>query len=426
MKFIRILSTIAWIVCTGAIGLSDYFFRSTFSDAFFAFALASIIIIHLRLRPKISDALLVLAVGGLLAFADFKILHDPWVPIALLAFLGFSSFVLLGIRAIWASEGQRKLLAYGFVAALLFLSSEWMGSTFLEWTSAAHSRVLDLYLYFFDASLGFQASFALGAAFLRSAALRTAGLLFYIALAIPIALVFSALILRKTRAGVEAIAAFLITGPVGVLFYNLFPALGPVHVFTRFYPFHPLTMAQLIRLRIEPIAAQGPMNAMPSLHMAWVLLAWWYARGLSWANRIIIAAFVAFTVLATLGTGEHYLVDLVVAFPFALMIQAICSASLDWKKGPRLEAFLIGLLTTLTWLVLLRYGTRLFWTSTVVPWALVIATVVVSWLRSYGLQAVLEPEGRRGGGDVATHPKSAQAQAVGSHDAASIPSPRQS
>jgi hypothetical protein len=57
--------------------------------------------------------------------------------------------------------------------------------------------------------------------------------------------------------------------------------------------------------------------------MAWVLLVWWYSRALSWWERSIAFFFLFFTVLATLGTGEHYLIDLVVAFPFAVFVEAL-------------------------------------------------------------------------------------------------------
>jgi hypothetical protein len=45
-------------------------------------------------------------------------------------------------------------------------------------------------------------------------------------------------------------------------------------------------------------------------------------------------AFVWFTVMATLGTGGHYFVDLVVAFPFALMVQALVHVSFAIQTRP--------------------------------------------------------------------------------------------
>jgi hypothetical protein len=94
--------------------------------------------------------------------------------------------------------------------------------------------------------------------------------------------------------------------------------------------------------------------------------------------------FVVFTLMATLGTGEHYFIDLVVAFPFSLMVQALCSYHLPLRAGERRTAFFFGLFVTLTWISLLSYATRLFWISPLVPWVMIAATVwpsLVMWQR---------------------------------------------
>ena len=127
--------------------------------------------------------------------------------------------------------------------------------------------------------------------------------------------------------------------------------------------------------------------------MAWTLLAWWYSRGLSWWERAIAFTFLALTVVATMGTGEHYFVDLVVAFPFALMIQALCAYPLKWKDVRRWTPFAFALLGTLAWLMALRYSPKLFWTSAVVPWALVIATIALSSLRQMELDRAADAAG---------------------------------
>ncbi len=151
-------------------------------------------------------------------------------------------------------------------------------------------------------------------------------------------------------------------------------------------------MTDVPRILLEPVAIGGARNAMPSLHMAWVLLAWWYSRGLSWIERTIVMAFVVLTVFSTMGTGEHWFVDLVVAFPFALLIQAICAYSLPWKNDCRVAAFFFGLLGTTSWLVMLRYGAKFFWTSPVVPWALVVATVALVSIRQAQLDRAIDAE----------------------------------
>jgi PAP2 superfamily len=131
---------------------------------------------------------------------------------------------------------------------------------------------------------------------------------------------------------------------------------------------------------------------MPSLHLAWTLLAWWYSRKLSPIERSIAFLFLGLTAFATLGTGEHWLADLVVAFPFALMIQALCSYQLPFNDARRRAAFLFGFFTTLGWLFLFRYCTRLFWTSPVVPWALIAGTLAFTTIRQRILARAEEPQ----------------------------------
>jgi PAP2 superfamily len=106
--------------------------------------------------------------------------------------------------------------------------------------------------------------------------------------------------------------------------------------------------------------------------------------------RGIALLFVALTVLATLGTGEHYFIDLVVAFPFSLMVQALCSYFLPLRSGERRTAFLFGTFATLTWLVLLSFTTRLFWISPLVPWAMIVGTIAPSVFFWRRLAAALE------------------------------------
>jgi hypothetical protein len=124
--------------------------------------------------------------------------------------------------------------------------------------------------------------------------------------------------------------------------------------------------------------------------MAWALLTWWYSRGLGWWSKGIILAFVVFTVMATLGSGEHYLVDLDVAFPFALMVQGIFALSLSWKDANRLLAVFASLSVILAWLALLRFANPLFWISPLIPWTLAIVTIVASIIQRRRLAVAVD------------------------------------
>jgi hypothetical protein len=117
-----------------------------------------------------------------------------------------------------------------------------------------------------------------------------------------------------------------------------------------------------------------------------VLLVWWYSRGLSWWERSISLLFLFFTVLATLGTGEHYFIDLIVAFPFALLIESMCAFSMKVTDRHRALAFCVGLASTLGWFALLRHELHFFWISPILPWSFCVATVLLTLLSERLLQ----------------------------------------
>jgi hypothetical protein len=79
-------------------------------------------------------------------------------------------------------------------------------------------------------------------------------------------------------------------------------------------------------------------------------------------------------------------VDLVVAFPFALMVQALCLYPLPFKHGERRVAFLFGAFASLAWMALVSFATPFLWISPVIPWALVMATISISSLLMHRLQ----------------------------------------
>jgi hypothetical protein len=376
----KIILTMLLLACGLGLGTNRQFYREAMAGAFMAMALASVIVVHLRLRPAWLDAALIVAGTLLLGAIDFPVLHFRHSIMAWLSFAGLSSLVIFGVRAIWAKDIERKLLILGYVPSLLFVVSEYFADNLLHWTSANHPKVLDLYLFSFDASLGIQLPFLVGQAFSAWPWFRLVGVLFYISLPIPIAVIYSGQLLRVREKAIPAMAALLATGPIGVIFYNLFPALGPVHLFGQGFPWHPLSLAQAAGIVTQPVEMAGPPNAIPSLHMAWVLLVWWYSRGLSVWERAIALSFLFFTTLATLGTGEHYFIDLIVAFPFALLLLSLCAFSLRFTDRSRMLAFCTGLAGTLGWFALLRRALPLFWRTPAIPWAFCAATVIATLL----------------------------------------------
>jgi hypothetical protein len=387
---VKIVATLTLLGLAVWLGTSEHFYKSALLSLFFGVTLASVVLIHFRVRPSWQDALSVIGAAALFTVIDFGFLQFSPSLAGIASFLGIGSLSILGLRAIWSRGAEQAQMALAFVPALLFVTSDWGSTILLGWTEKANPRVLDLYLFSFDSSLRVQIPFLLGQAYALWPWFKAAGAVFYIGLPMVIGLVYAGQLLRDRTRAVSAMIAFLVTGPVGVVFYNLFPAVGPIHIFLSQFPWKPIPADQVTRLLLEPITVAGLRNCMPSLHMGWVLLAWWYSRGLSVSERGIALAFVVFTVFATMGTGEHYLIDLVVAFPFAVFLQGLCALGLRWNDRARLTAVLYGLLLTLGWIVALRWAVKIFWISPFVPWTCCVLTVASAIFVQRRLEAATE------------------------------------
>jgi len=377
----RIVLTCFLLALALWIGLGMKLFVMALLSEFLGVALASTLIIHLRIRPYLSDLLLVLAATALLSVIMFWTLELKLSFKVALAFLGLSSFGVMAIRLVWLQGEERKFLFWGFVPALLFSGSLWLYPPLLKLSKVIWPETLDRFLYSFDASLHFQPSFLLGMVFWRWHWLYNLSVGFYLSLPVVIALVYVENLRRRREDALSVLFSLLLLGPLGWICYNCFPACGPIHLFHADFPFHALSFAQARELQLIPVAVNSERNAIPSLHMAWVLIAWWYAKGQAWWVKLVALAFLVFTVMATLGTGEHYFIDLIVAFPFTLMVRALFCYALPWKNRERQVALLTGLSGTFLWFGLLRYAMPFFWISPAIPWAFVVATIAIVQFR---------------------------------------------
>jgi hypothetical protein len=176
------------------------------------------------------------------------------------------------------------------------------------------------------------------------------------------------------RRGVRGnlMTAFAVGGVCGFIFYQICPGLGPVYVFGSRFPAH---LPGPGEFQLAMYHGAGARNAMPSMHMTWALLVWWGAWELTPLARFIATGFAMLTFLATLGFGEHYLVDLIVAVPFVLLIEAICA--LRSQRKAALQAGAAGLGLTLSWLLLLR-TTLVAHLPTWACWVMVVGTIAIT------------------------------------------------
>jgi PAP2 superfamily len=134
---------------------------------------------------------------------------------------------------------------------------------------------------------------------------------------------------------VLAYVAELVMGP---LLYAILPACGPAYAFGSTWLNPPLATAHLIRF-------SGMPNAFPSLHLGTALVLVLYADGKLW-RRISLMFFVG-TALATISTGEHYLIDLVAGLAFGCF-----AANLGYRRF-RSASFYLGI--AISWSLAIRF-----------------------------------------------------------------------
>jgi hypothetical protein len=228
-----------------------------------------------------------------------------------------------------------------------------------------------------------------GRAVLPSRWLTHALLGVYYLLPIAILTAYARQLVRNRDVAMMAFLAFAIAGPLGVVFYNLLPACGPEYLFGSKFPFAPLTAPQFSQLPLETLAIAGVRNAFPSLHLAWALLAFWYSEGLLQGTRLAFFVFLIGTACATLALGEHYFVDLVAAFPYALLVYAVCALNVSISDGRRFVSIATALILLLAWVALLRWGLWMVAPSPVLPWFFVAVTVGVTLFLRVRLRVIL-------------------------------------
>lgn len=375
------------LVVAFALALNRGFANRVGHDSFFSLTLAGCTLVFLSVRswrefPQAVGA------GLVLGAVQMLVLKTPLKVLPAFAFLGFGSLVLLAGRRIWSSNKDRQLLHDATLPPLLFLLLGYLSSGPLAMTGQLHPKTLDWFLYSFDQSLGVQLSFRLGQIVLPSHLLTRIVVAAYYALPLAIMFAYARQLVHNRTLAMTAFLAFIVAGPLGVVFYNLIPAGGPLNLFGSRFPFDPLTTEQVRQLPLQAFVIGGPRNAFPSLHLAWALLIWWYSEGLSRWTKIVFLVFLVGTVISTLALGEHYFVDLVTAFPFALMIHGACALNVPISNRRRFVPLASGALLMLGWMLLLRWGLPVVWISPVIPWALVAGTIALMLL----LQARLRPE----------------------------------
>lgn len=143
---------------------------------------------------------------------------------------------------------------------------------------------------------------------------------------------------------------------VAVICYAWLPATGPIFVFGQNN--FPANIPPLDQVQFDLASVPAAFrNAMPSMHLSGAL---WIAMALAALRRKFLFAlsifFVLATAWATLALGQHYVIDLVVALPFAASLGLWLMNPPRWRTAPRWQHGLqwAAGATFLLWMSLLR------------------------------------------------------------------------
>jgi hypothetical protein len=305
--------------------------------------------------------------------------------------LGASPILCLG-QALKSAKGREAALVDHSAAASVIYLASLMMPFFLFQTTQWFPAVMDQGIAFADEALaGFQPSGLVAVAFAKSDVLRVSSSLVYGFLPVAVAAVagFEARAGAPRDAGVLPI--FLVAALLGYVCYALVPTIGPRAFFGEAFPVLNASGTILETRPTVDFDATHFRNAVPSLHVTWAALALLACRGRSVLACGLMAVFLGFTILATLGLGEHYLIDLIVAAPFLLVVRAATSVRVSPTSPERLGGLAVGAALLALWLWHIRSGNLLGASTSFV----IVFSLVTVGLSAWHELALFRAEKRR-------------------------------
>lgn len=344
---------------------------------FLAPSLLGAFVSQVLLRPQREEVLTALAAALALGWPLFSLAAGDQhaVAITVMSAVGLGTLLALAFRALTQRGEERNAVLDVLLPAALLPAFVILAHPMVFLTAALWPTTWDHRLYLADAAFGAPLSFVVGRAIAAVPLLPSVCLAVYVALPLALMLVHTLRRRNGIRSG-DTLATFIALTVVGYFGYLLVPVAGPLYAFGEQFPLNPPDPATM--LPAKSLMLPMPRNCMPSLHSGWALLVWWNARPLGLAARTAAAVFLAITLLATVGLGFHYVVDLVAAFPLTMAVQAWGTHVVDARR--RRSAMAAGALMTMGWIALVTWCDAMLRWPPVLLWALAAAVVSASWL----------------------------------------------
>jgi hypothetical protein len=250
-----------------------------FETLYVGCGLASAFLFQVALRPRRWEILGVLAGGGVLTLIDQFVVRRAKPDFhfgACLGYIGLVSFLVLGLRTVWADHDEQKQLKSILIPAAGFTIFILGTSRFLGLSAMLFPKTMDIYAYAFDGSLGFQPAFMVGRWFRDYPLLGGIGRGLYEALPLAMALVYAAYLRLTKTTPLLLLELFMCAGLFGYFLYLAFPATGPVYLTGPRFPDSPTPFSAMRALVLSGhvlrrfyLPQEIGRNAMPSLHMTW-------------------------------------------------------------------------------------------------------------------------------------------------------------
>jgi hypothetical protein len=322
--------------------------------------------IHFAWRPGYARTIAAVCAGGLFALCHWALgaTFGPGVLVAALgagAYLGLGSMSVMVWDVAWNKDSH---WARPLTDALILPGFSLVAGIAMGIFNGHAQSTFDKYLYAYDSLLGLAPNGFVLDLFARAPWVGSISYTVYATLLLFPPFYHAWAQHRGDARGGRLMQAFVVAGLCGFVLYQICPAEGPKYLFGALFPGHLPASVEL-----QAYQSAGVHNAMPSMHMTWALLVWWASWELGPIALAIASAFAGFTALATLGSGEHYLIDLIVAVPVVMGVDGIF-------KNRRWQA-MAGLGAALLWLVLLRTRAA-FALPQAANWALIAATFLLA------------------------------------------------
>jgi hypothetical protein len=273
---------------------------------------------------------------------------------------------------------RKKIAAQTIPLAYFFMPLFMMLTIYtLPLTVVADAKVDNQLLYAIDATLGFYPTFFFGKLFALLTLWPQIFLyIIYATLPFAWAVVYFYRYKMLRREPIEFFLEITISAIAGIFIYHLIPAYSPVNLFSGVWPWHASLALSNPSAIFDTNAC--PRNCMPSLHAAVAYFIWRHAQNGKHSLRITFTVWLLLLLLSTVMLGQHYLIDIIVAFAFAVAIRGVCAVSLPAYSTPRLQAILIGTSLCGIWFLLIFFGLPLLRWSPVVPWILYGSTIIIA------------------------------------------------